>query len=112
MDEDSVGGTARNFGGKVEQAAGDLTGDSKLQAEGMTDQFAGKVQAGLGRARDGIRSTVDSLSDQARTAASGLQDQAGTAGETLTAMVKEQPMAAILTASAVGYLVAFLIHRR
>jgi len=112
MNEDILSGTASNLGGKVEQAAGSMTGDAKLQGQGKIDEVKGQVQAGFGRAKDNLRSTIDTLSDQARTAASGVQTQAGNAGESIGAMVKEQPIAALLTATAVGYLLAFLIHRR
>ena len=112
MDEDRVTGAINSAAGKVEGLAGDVTGDAKLRASGTMDDVAGQVQNGYGRAKDTLRGTVDALSDQARTAASSAQQQMGSAGESLGQMVQEQPVAALLTASAVGYLLAFLIHRR
>ena len=51
MDENRVEGTARNIGGKVEGAVGNLTGDTKLQADGMVDKVSGKAQQAYGPGR-------------------------------------------------------------
>ncbi|MGI4940103.1 MAG: CsbD family protein, partial [Janthinobacterium lividum] len=37
MDEDRIKGAATNIGGKVKDAVGGLTGDTKTQAEGKAD---------------------------------------------------------------------------
>jgi uncharacterized protein YjbJ (UPF0337 family) len=55
MDKDRVKGSATNMGGKAKEAAGDLTGDSKLQGEGKMDQVKGKVQNAIGGIKDAIR---------------------------------------------------------
>jgi uncharacterized protein YjbJ (UPF0337 family) len=44
MDERRIEGTARNLGGKVQEAAGRLTGDTKTQAEGVANQAIGAAQ--------------------------------------------------------------------
>jgi uncharacterized protein YjbJ (UPF0337 family) len=54
MDKDRVKGSATNMGGKAKEAAGDLTGDSKLQGEGKMDQVKGKVQNAIGGIKDAI----------------------------------------------------------
>ena len=46
--ENSAEGTASNLKGKLKDAAGGLTGDSSLQAEGKLDQAKGKIQDTLG----------------------------------------------------------------
>ncbi len=55
MDKDRVKGSATNMGGKAKAAAGNLTGDSKLQSEGKMDQGKGKVQNAIGGIKDAIR---------------------------------------------------------
>ncbi len=55
MDKDRVKGSATNMGGKVKEAAGQLTGDSKLQSEGKMDQGKGKVQNAIGGIKDAIK---------------------------------------------------------
>lgn len=54
-DHDRVEGAARNLGGKAKEAAGKLTGDEKLKAEGKADQMAGKVQNAVGGIKDTLR---------------------------------------------------------
>lgn len=54
-DHDRVEGSAKNMGGKVKEAAGDLTGDHKLKAEGKADQVEGKVQNAVGGVKDSLR---------------------------------------------------------
>jgi uncharacterized protein YjbJ (UPF0337 family) len=54
-DHDRVEGAARNLGGKAKEAAGKVTGDEKLKAEGRADQVAGKVQNAVGGIKDTLR---------------------------------------------------------
>ena len=58
MDEDRVKGAATNIGGKVKDAVGGLTGDTKTQAEGKMDQATGQVQNAYGSAKDAVAVTV------------------------------------------------------
>ena len=54
-DHDRVEGAARNIGGKIKEAAGKLTGDAKLEADGKADQVEGKVQNAVGGIKDTLR---------------------------------------------------------
>ena len=54
-DHDRVEGAAKNMGGKVKEAAGKVTGDEKLKAEGRADQVEGKVQNTVGGVKDAVR---------------------------------------------------------
>lgn len=54
-DHDRIEGAAKNIGGKIKEAAGKVTGDSKLQAEGKADQVEGKVQNAVGGVKDSLR---------------------------------------------------------
>jgi uncharacterized protein YjbJ (UPF0337 family) len=55
MDKDRVEGAAKNLGGKVKEATGNVTGDEKLKREGEADQVAGKVQNVVGGVKDKLR---------------------------------------------------------
>jgi uncharacterized protein YjbJ (UPF0337 family) len=55
MDKDRIDGSAKQAQGAIKQAAGKLTGDSKLKAEGAADKIAGKVQNAVGGAKDALR---------------------------------------------------------
>ena len=54
-DHDRIEGAAKNIGGKIKEAAGKITGDEKLKAEGRADQVEGKVQNTVGGIKDTLR---------------------------------------------------------
>lgn len=55
MDKERIRGSAKQAKGAVKEAAGKLTGDVKLQAEGKADKTGGKIQNALGRIKDTLR---------------------------------------------------------
>ena len=55
MDSDRVEGMADKAKGSMKEAAGKLTGDSKLQAEGKVDKAEGAMKNAVGGAKDAIR---------------------------------------------------------
>jgi uncharacterized protein YjbJ (UPF0337 family) len=55
MDKDRVEGSLKQAKGAVKDAAGKLTGDSKLQAEGKADKAEGKIQNAVGGVKDALR---------------------------------------------------------
>ena len=55
MDKDRIEGSAKQAKGALKQAAGKITGDAKLTAEGSTDKLAGKVQNAAGGIKDALR---------------------------------------------------------
>ncbi len=93
MDEDRIKGAATNIGGKVKDAVGGLTGDTKTQAEGKLDQATGQLQNTVGSAKDAVR------------------EGASTAGAKLDSFMSEKPMASLLIAVGAGYVLARLMHR-
>ena len=54
-DNDRIEGAAKNIGGKIKEAAGNITGDEKLKAEGKADQLGGKVQNAVGGIKDSLK---------------------------------------------------------
>lgn len=60
--DNSLEGKGRDLKGRVKDAAGGLTGDSDLQAEGKWDRVKGKVQEKIGDAQRKI--ARDTESDQ------------------------------------------------
>jgi uncharacterized protein YjbJ (UPF0337 family) len=55
MDKDRIEGAARQVKGTIKEAIGKVTGDTKIEAEGIAEKTAGKVQASLGNAKDAAR---------------------------------------------------------
>jgi uncharacterized protein YjbJ (UPF0337 family) len=56
MDTNRVEGTARDFGGRAQEAVGNLTGDAKTQAQGLYNQASGQAQQAAGQFSDLIKS--------------------------------------------------------
>ncbi len=54
--DDRVEGTAREFGGRVQETVGNLTGDTKTQAEGLYNQATGQAQQAAAQVSDLIKS--------------------------------------------------------
>ena len=55
MNRDHVKGAANQAKGSVKSAAGKLTGDSKLRAEGKAEKVGGKFQKAMGSVKDKLR---------------------------------------------------------
>ena len=55
MDKEHIKGAADKAKGAIKDAAGGLTGDSKLQAEGKLDKVEGETQNTVGGIKDTLR---------------------------------------------------------
>ncbi|HTI02659.1 MAG TPA: CsbD family protein [Acidisoma sp.] len=55
MDKDRTSGIGHQVKGTVKEAAGKVTGDKKMQAEGKAEKVGGKVQNAYGGAKDSLR---------------------------------------------------------
>ena len=55
MDKDRIAGAGHQAKGAVKEAAGKVTGDTKLKGEGAAEKAAGKVQNAVGGAKDAVR---------------------------------------------------------
>ncbi len=86
MDGDRMEGVGREFGGKMQEAAGDLTGDAKTKVEGKLNQVAGRAQAQYAAAADPVVTAATAVSNA----------------------VRAQPLTALVVAAAIGYLLSTL----
>jgi uncharacterized protein YjbJ (UPF0337 family) len=82
MDENRIEGVARNLGGKIQDAAGSVTGDMQTQMRGQASRAAGAAQNAYGQTVDGLRD-----------------------------FATDQPLAALLSALGVGVIVGILLGR-
>jgi uncharacterized protein YjbJ (UPF0337 family) len=53
---DRMEGTARDFGGRVQETVGKVAGDARTQANGLYNQAAGQAQESVGQLSDMIKS--------------------------------------------------------
>lgn len=56
---DKMKGATNDAVGRVKQAAGDLTGNNRLKAEGAGQQAKGKAQKAVGKAKSGLKKALD-----------------------------------------------------
>ena len=99
MDENQVEGAARNIGGKAQEMAGKLTGDTKLKADGNYDQAAGTAQKAYGQVKEAVR-------DYGGDYGSQLLDQIEDAGDAIADQIDQRPITAVLIAAGIGFLLA------
>ena len=52
---DRVEGTAREFGGRLQEGVGDMTGDTKTQAQGLYNQASGQAQQAAAQFSDVVK---------------------------------------------------------
>jgi len=61
-----MGGKADEVKGRIKEAAGALTGDDKLRAEGKTDQAVGKAKQVVTMAVEKVKDAVETAVDKAK----------------------------------------------
>lgn len=93
MNEDRIEGAAVTLGGRVESNVGELTGDRKLQSDGLADKARGSAQNMFGGAQDALRSALDQAPPEVRDTA----DRA-------IAAARKNPLLATLAVGAAGLI--------
>jgi uncharacterized protein YjbJ (UPF0337 family) len=57
--ENKAKATAKNIEGKIQEAVGDITGDTKTQAEGKAKQVEASVQHAVENVKDAAKDIID-----------------------------------------------------
>lgn len=112
INNDTVEGTLNEFGGKAEGFVGDVTGDSKLQADGKIDELKGKVQDAYGKAREKVTEWADHAPESVQRARETAARYAQQGSEKAKAAVQEQPVAVLAGGIALGFLIGWLVSGR
>lgn len=68
VDTDRITGAARDLGGRVQGAVGDLTGSHRDSIEGRLHEAQGTAENLYGQAKDAVRHAADAVSHQAEEA--------------------------------------------
>ena len=100
MNEDRLGGTAKNVGGQVEEGFGRATGDVKTQIQGKARQMEGTLQEVYGQAKE-----------TAAEAAEAIREAGGEAGDFLRTTIEQRPYTTAAVALGIGYLIGRFGHR-
>ena len=101
MNEDRIEGSVHTIGGKVQEAAGRLTGDVKTRVEGEADQAAGRAQNLYGQARDAAADAVEVIEEGAETIEDAVRD-----------FVESRPYTTAAIALGIGLLIGTMGSRR
>jgi hypothetical protein len=116
--EDTVKGLAEQAGTTVQQARdrGQAVGDDLQARAGEAAEQAAtltrKVSAAGAQAAGAVQDAGREAGNQIREGAAALYQQGARAGGYVGQYAAEQPLTALLIAGAVGYGLAYLIHRR
>ena len=126
MDEDRVAGSAERAQGSAKQAAGNLFGDVRLQAEGAAERAAGAVREAAGAAREAaedspaaevrhLREEVDGIAVETAVSEAKAESYARRADaavdrriEAVADVVRDHPLLAAGGAALLGYLLGRL----
>jgi uncharacterized protein YjbJ (UPF0337 family) len=77
VDTDRITGAARELGGKVQGAVGDLTGSQRDSVEGRAREAAGQAENLYGRAKDTVRDAAEQVAETARDVGGRIRDTVG-----------------------------------
>lgn len=109
MNEDRIEGKARKAVGTLEEGAGSLSGNDRLEAKGTIEHARGTLQDGYGRVREKVKDLVDEAPAAARDAYATGRDYARRGAVTVTRVASDNTALTALVAgvavAAVGWLV-------
>jgi uncharacterized protein YjbJ (UPF0337 family) len=111
MDKDRIAGSAKDFGGKVEGALGDIAGDAKTQAAGRAGEAAGTVQNLYGQAKDAARDATDAAVSYAKDAYGNSGETFRDGSQAIAKKVQDNPLGSLLIAGGIGFALALLMTR-
>jgi ElaB/YqjD/DUF883 family membrane-anchored ribosome-binding protein len=130
MDEQRIQDRAAETAEKVGSVAGDAATQAGASMQGTLDQgkamfedaqaSAAKLarqasdagRQAMGQAGELVQGAAREAGNQATQAATNLYQQGSRAGDYITQYAAERPVTALLVAGAIGYGIAYLIHRR
>jgi uncharacterized protein YjbJ (UPF0337 family) len=73
--EDKVKATAKKMEGKLEAAAGELTGDQEMKLRGEAKQVKGAAMDAAGQVKDKAKGVVDNLKNATNDALDNVKDK-------------------------------------
>jgi uncharacterized protein YjbJ (UPF0337 family) len=109
MDTDRIAGSAKDFAGKAESAAGEIAGEPKYQAAGRVREAAGTMQNLYGQAKDAARDATDAAAKQAQEIYESGGDTFRDGSQALAKKVRENPLGSVLIAGGIGFALALLM---
>jgi uncharacterized protein YjbJ (UPF0337 family) len=90
MDENRIAGAAKNVGGQAQESFGRVTGNAKIESEGIINEVSGA-------ARDQVSDLADVTTKKAQHTASSFE-------KALRTNIENQPYTAVVIALGLGWL--------
>jgi len=130
MDQQKMQNLAAEGADKVSTLAGDAAAQAGSRLQGRLDQGKALIddaregaatlarqasdvgRQAMAQAGEMIQGAARQAGEQATQAATNLYQQSSKAGDVISRYAAEQPLTALLLAGAIGYGLAYLIHRR
>ena len=112
MDKDRIVGSAKDFAGKVEDAAGNAAGDARTQVEGRFREAAGTAQNLYGQAKDAAREAKDAAVGYAKDSYEKSGDTFRDGSQAIAKGVQDNPLGSLLIAGGIGFALALLMTRQ
>ena len=112
-----LSGLAGDAKGKLDQGKAKVeelqatAGDVVQQVKTAAQDFGEQAKSAAANAGDVVQDFARQARDQVEPAADKLYQQGARAGDSLVHNVEQNPLLAILIAGAIGYGLAYLIHR-
>ncbi|MCJ2013656.1 CsbD family protein [Methylobacterium sp. J-076] len=110
VDTDRITGAAKELGGKVQSAVGDLTGSHRDSAEGRLRDAAGQAENLYGQAKDTARHAADEAYHYAEDAYEQGSHSLRRGTREVSRQVAEYPLASLLIAGFVGFGLGLLVN--
>jgi ElaB/YqjD/DUF883 family membrane-anchored ribosome-binding protein len=97
--------------GRLDQGK-EMMQDAQASAATLARQATEAGRQAMAQAGELVQGTAREAGNQASQAATNLYQQGSRAGDFISQYAAEQPVTALLVAGAIGYGLAYLIHRR
>jgi uncharacterized protein YjbJ (UPF0337 family) len=111
MDKDRIGGSAKDFAGKIEGAVGDSTGNVRTQVTGRAREAAGTAQNMYGQVKDAARDATEAAVGYAKDAYENSDETFRDGSQVMAKKVQDNPFGALLLAGGIGFALAMMMTR-
>ena len=112
MNEDRIEGTTRKVAGTVQEVAGKVANDEKLEGRGYLNQAAGTLQDGYGKVRGKVKDLIDEAPAAARDAVDTGRDYVRRGSAAITRTAGDNSALVLLAAGVAGAALGWFAFSR
>ena len=111
METNRIAGSAKDFAGRLEGAAGDIAGDAKTEAASRVRQATSTAQNLYSEAKGAAREATDAAVNYAKDAYENSGDTFHDGSQAIAKRVRDNPLGSMLIAGGIGFALALLLTR-